>query len=238
MDRDQLRTRLQSRVDSVRERLARAAEASGRRPEAVTLVAASKTQPDALVAAAFDCGVRHFGENRPEELARRHRVADLSERPIRWHLIGPLQSRKAKLLPENVALIQSVDRIKTARLLADIGRRTGSSVPVLLQVNPAGEASKQGVALDAAPGLAEAMAQLEGLAPRGLMAMTPLGAGETELRTLFAAVRAALELIQARLAAPGWTELSMGMSQDFEPAVREGATIVRIGTSLFGPRVD
>lgn len=238
MDGNQLREHLQARVDVVRVRLARAAEAAGRHPEDVTLVAASKTQPDAMVAAACDCGVRHFGENRPEELARRHRVPDLAARPIHWHLIGPLQSRKAKLLPDNLTLIQSVDRLKTARLLADAGQRTGRAVPILLQVNPAGEASKQGVALDEALPMAEAISQMEGLAPRGLMAMTPLGAGETELRTLFAAVRSTLEHIQARLAVPGWTELSMGMSQDFEPAVREGATIVRIGTSLFGPRAD
>lgn len=238
MDSGQLRARLQSRVNAVRERLARAAEAAGRRPEDVTLVAASKTQPDAMVAAAFDCGVRHFGENRPEELARRDRVPALAERPIHWHLIGPLQSRKIKLLPANLTLIQSVDRLKTARLLADAGRRAGTPVPVLLQVNPAGEASKQGVALDEALPMAEAISQLEDLSPRGLMAMTPLGAGESELRALFAAVRSELERIQTSLPVPGWTELSMGMSQDFETAVQEGATIVRIGTSLFGPRAD
>ena len=238
MDSSQLRDHLQSRVDAVRERLARAAEASGRHPADVTLVAASKTQPDAMVAAAFDCGVRHFGENRPEELARRHQVPELAERPIHWHLIGPLQSRKLKLLPPNLTLIQSVDRLKTARLLANTGLRTETPVPILLQVNPAGEASKQGVALDAVLPMAEAISQMAGLAPRGLMAMTPLGANETELRVLFAAVRAALRRIQTSLAVPGWTELSMGMSQDFEPAVREGATIVRIGTSLFGPRAD
>ena len=238
MDSDQLRGRLQSRVSAIRERLARAAEAAGRRPEDVTLVAASKTQPDAMVAAAFDCGVCHFGENRPEELARRHRVPALAERPIHWHLIGPLQSRKIKLLPANLTLIQSVDRLKTARLLADAGRRTGTPVPILLQVNPAGEASKQGVALDEVLSMAEAISQLADLSPRGLMAMTPLDADESELRSLFAAVRSELERIQTSLAVPGWTELSMGMSQDFEPAVREGATIVRIGTSLFGPRSD
>ena len=124
MNSGQLREHLQSRVDAVRERLARAAEASGRHPEDVTLVAASKTQPDAMIAAAFDCGVRHFGENRPEELARRHRVPELAERPIHWHLIGPLQSRKLKLLPPNLTLIQSVDRLKTARLLANTGVHT------------------------------------------------------------------------------------------------------------------
>ncbi|MCY3659887.1 MAG: YggS family pyridoxal phosphate-dependent enzyme [Caldilineaceae bacterium] len=237
MNSGQLREHLQSRVDAVREQLDRAAEASGRHPKDVTLVAASKTQPDAMVAAAFDCGVRHFGENRPEELARRHQVPDLAGRPIHWHLIGPLQSRKLKLLPPNLTLIQSVDRLKTARLLADTGLRAEVPVPILLQVNPAGEASKQGVALDAALPMAEAISQMEGLVPRGLMAMTPLVAGESELRTLFAAVRAELRRIQTSIAVPGWTELSMGMSQDFELAVREGATIVRIGTSLFGPRV-
>ena len=238
MNSGQLRSHLQSRVDAVRERLARAAEASGRHAEDVTLVAASKTQPDAMIAAAFDCGVRHFGENRPEELARRHRVPELAERPIHWHLIGPLQSRKLKLLPPNLALIQSVDRLKTARLLANTGRRAETPIPILLQVNPAGEASKQGVVLDAALPMAEAISQMEGLIPRGLMAMTPLDANETELRALFAAVRAELRRIQTNLAVPGWTELSMGMSQDFELAVQEGATIVRIGTSLFGPRTD
>lgn len=238
MNSGQLRGQLQSRVDAVRERLARAAEISGRHAEDVTLVAASKTQPDAMIAAAFDCGVRHFGENRPEELARRHRVLDLAERPIHWHLIGPLQSRKLKLLPPNLTLIQSVDRLKTARLLANTGVQAETPVPILLQVNPAGEASKQGVVLDAALPMAEAISQMEGLIPRGLMAMTPLDANETELRALFAAVRAELRRIQTSLAVPGWTELSMGMSQDFEPAVREGATIVRIGTSLFGPRAD
>ena len=131
-----------------------------------------------------------------------------------------------------------MDRLKTARLLANTGLRTETPVPILLQVNPAGEASKQGVKLDAALPMAETISQMEGLTPRGLMAMTPLDANETELRALFAAVRAELRRIQTSLAVPGWTELSMGMSQDFELAVREGATIVRIGTSLFGPRTD
>ena len=161
MDSGQLREHLQSRVDAVRERLDRAAEASGRHPADITLVAASKTQPDAMVAAAFDCGVRHFGENRPEELARRHQVPELAERPIHWHLIGPLQSRKLKLLPPNLTLIQSVDRLKTARLLANTGLRTETPVPILLQVNPAGEASKQGVALDAALPMAEAISLMD-----------------------------------------------------------------------------
>lgn len=214
------------RFAEVEARLAAACAASGRDRAEVTLVAVSKRQPEARLAAALALGHRDFGENYPQELARKR-----TEHPeARWHFVGSLQRNKVKLVLE-AALIHGVDREKLAETLDRQAAEAGLRVPALIQINQGGEETKAGVAPDQARSLLESMAQLEALEVRGLMTLPPPGEGRryfAELRALRDALRSdtGLEL----------PELSMGMSDDFEDAVAEGATIVRVGTALFGPR--
>lgn len=224
------------RIQAVHRRIERAAAKSGRTASDILLVAAIKTQPNAVLRSAWDDGLVHWGENRPEAMAERLTDPDLQALDIRWHLIGPLQSRKAKLLPPHIHMVHSVDRLKTGALLSRLGEATGRRVPILLQVNPAREASKQGVSLEEAQDLARHLNALPGIELQGLMAMTPWGLEASALRKLFGLVQQKLHELQRELPQARWRHLSMGMSQDFELAIEEGATIVRIGTALFGER--
>ncbi|HVL90307.1 MAG TPA: YggS family pyridoxal phosphate-dependent enzyme [Actinomycetota bacterium] len=208
---------------AVLERIAAAAARAGRDPSAVTLVAAAKTvEPDRIVAA----GVADVGENRVQELAAKQEA--LAEYAIRWHFIGRLQRNKVKAVAGRVALVHSVDSVELAH---EIGRRAaeaGAVQPILIQVNVSGEASKGGVPVAEAPAVVDAVRAVEGIEVRGLMTI-PAPGDE-------AASRAAFRTLEAAAAALGLSELSMGMSGDFEVAVEEGATIVRVGTAIYGPR--
>lgn len=230
------RRRLAVRLQEVQGRIDAAARRAGRRGVDVQLVAVTKELPWTCVEEAWACGLTRFGENRPEALAERLRRQQDAPMQPGWHLIGSLQSRKIKFVPADIALVHSVARAKTGALLARLGARAQRRIPVLLQVNPVGDPSKRGVALEDAEALAQALAPLSGLALQGLMAMMPLQADERTLRRGFAATRQTLEALRRALPDSPWRHLSMGMSQDFEIAVEEGATIVRVGTSLFGPR--
>jgi len=206
---------LEERIADVRARVARAAAG---RP--VTLVAVTKTHSPETIRAAAAAGLTDFGENYVQEWAqKRDALADL---PIRWHFVGHLQKNKAKDVVGRVALVHGVDSIELARTL---DRRAAAPQDVLVEVNVGGEASKSGVAPAALPALLEAMSSLEKVRCRGLMCIPPPGRGRPGFQLL------------ARLANDsGLPELSMGMSDDFEEAIREGATIVRVGTALFGQR--
>lgn len=227
---------LSDRVAQVLQRIEDSCRRAGRPAAAVKLVAVSKTMPDALVRQAAACGIGCLGENRPEALAARLENPELQALAVEWHLIGPVQSRKVKLVPAGIGLIHSVDRLKTAQLLSQHGRRLHRRLPILLQVNPAREASKQGLPLADVADMARAVSELPGIEVQGLMAMTPYGAPEGALRRYFGDTRDTLETLRARLPQIPWQHLSMGMSQDFEIAVEEGATIARVGTAIFGPR--
>lgn len=212
-------------VERVRARMAAAAERAGRGPGDVLLVAVSKTVEPARVKAAVAAGVPALGENRVQEA--REKIAALGH-PVPWHLVGHLQTNKVRDALALFDVIQSVDRLDLAR---ELDRRAppGRLVDVLLEVNVAGEASKGGVAPAEVAAALEAMAGLARLRVRGLMAIPPSVERPEEARPWFRTLRGLAD--RHRLA-----EVSMGMSGDFEVAIEEGATIVRVGTAIFGPR--
>ncbi|KAA0254009.1 YggS family pyridoxal phosphate-dependent enzyme [Acidobacteria bacterium ACD] len=209
-------------VAAVRERIARAAERAGRDPATVTLVAVTKTRPAEDLLLAFEVGIRHFGENRVQEAEAK--FPSLPAGAVR-HLIGPVQSNKAGRAARIADVVETVDSAAIAERLDRAAAAAGKRLPVLVEVNTGGESTKAGVAPGDVASLVEAVRALPALDLRGLMTIPPPG----DTRPHFVALR---ELARAL----GLPELSMGMSDDFEAAVEEGATIVRIGTALFGAR--
>ena len=220
---------LAERVAEVRERVAAAVARGGHRQQ-VTLVAVTKTHGPDAVHAAWDAGVRDVGENRVQEASAKMERVDV---PVRWHLIGHLQRNKVKAL-DNVALVHSLDSGRLADALSDYGVARGRAVDVLVQVNGSGEASKGGYAPDELVPEAERLTGLAGVRVRGVMTMAPFDASEAVLRATFGAARVARDVLRA--AGHPADELSMGMSNDYQVAVEEGATLVRLGTVLFGAR--
>ncbi|RMG56845.1 MAG: YggS family pyridoxal phosphate-dependent enzyme [Gammaproteobacteria bacterium] len=221
------------RLEAVRARI-RAAESRFGRPEgSVQLLAVSKTKPDEAIRAAHACGQRAFGENYAQELAdKAQRLADLD---LEWHYIGPLQSNKTRLVAEHAHWMHSIDREKIARRLAAQRPAGMSPLQVCLQVNVSAEPQKAGVLPEALPALAEAVAGIDGLVLRGLMTIPARSEDFDRQRAAFARLRHCLEDLQTR-GFTGLDTLSMGMTGDLEAAIAEGATLVRVGTAIFGPR--
>ncbi len=213
-------------LQSVRERIARSCERVGRDPASVTLVAVSKGHPAATIAAAAEAGVRHFGENRIQEALPKIEEATGAGVEATWHLVGHLQSNKAKAAASAFDVIHSVD---SARLLARLDTAAPAPRDVLLQVNVAAEPQKQGIAPDEVEAFVQAARAAASLRLRGLMTIAPIAADPEEVRPVFRALRALAE----RFDLP---ELSMGMTDDFEVAIEEGATLVRVGRAIFGER--
>jgi len=218
---------------AVRDRVTRAAERAGRRAEDVVVVAVSKTVLVEQIRAAIAAGVPALGENRVQEA--REKVAAIGH-PVPWHLIGHLQSNKVRDALLTFDLIESVDRLPLAEALSARAAADGRRVDALVQVNVAEEPQKGGFAPAALPAALEALAALAGLRLRGLMVIPPLPRDPEDSRPHYRELRKLLEAAQARGLGPGFRELSMGMSGDFEVAIEEGATMVRIGTAIFGPR--
>jgi hypothetical protein len=224
--------------------MARAAERVGRRGADVTLVAVSKTQPLDRILQAVEAGVSVFGENRVQEAIAKFAGPGGGEegslvprRDISLHMIGTLQRNKARQAARHFDCIHSVDSLSLARVLdGAAGReRGGALLPVLLEVNVTAEGSKSGVSVEELPRLAEVMEGCGNLRCTGLMTIARFGAREAELRETFARLRGLLEAM--RVSYPGdWRHLSMGMSDDFEYAIEEGATMVRVGRAIFGER--
>ena len=211
-------------LQGVKARIARAAQAAGRDPAAVTLLAVSKTHAVARVEEAKAAGQRVFGENYVQEA-----LAKMDSLPgLEWHLIGPLQSNKAKLAAERFDWVQTLDRVKIANRLSEHRPVHLPALNVLIQVNVSGEASKSGVGVEEVTRLAEAVAALPRLRLRGLMAIPALkdASGFTTMKKLY-------EALQGKF---GFDTLSMGMSDDMEAAIAQGSTMVRIGTAIFGKR--
>jgi pyridoxal phosphate enzyme (YggS family) len=214
----------------VREAIAQVQATAGVR-QPVTVVGVTKSHGPLAVEAAWRAGIENVGENRVQEaLAKQEAVSP----PVRWHLIGHLQTNKAKLVPGRFAMVHSLDSARVADAVNGAALRAGVRVPVLLQVNVAGEAQKSGCDPQAAAGLVATLAPLAGLDLIGLMTMAPFTNDERVQRRVFGALRE----LRDRLATPGrpLPELSMGMSGDFRAAVAEGATLLRLGTVLFGER--
>ena len=213
-------------VALVRQRIAGACERAGREPDSVTLIAVSKGQPAEAVQAAAKAGVRHFGESRIQEALPKIEQAAEAGVEATWHLVGHLQSNKAKAAASAFDVIHSVD---SARLLTRLDAAAPASRDVLLQVNVAAEPQKQGVAPDEVGALVEAARAAGNLRLRGLMTIAPMAQNAEEARPVFRALR----LLAERFELP---ELSMGMTDDFEVAIEEGATLVRVGRAIFGER--
>jgi pyridoxal phosphate enzyme (YggS family) len=200
----------------------------------VTLVAVSKARTMEDIREAFHGGQRHFGENYVQEaISKIEPLADLRPRGLVWHFIGPLQSNKAKLVAGHFDWMHSVDRLKIAEVLSN-HRQGMSPLNVCLQVNVSGEASKSGVTPVAAPALAAQIALLPGLSLRGLMSIIEHTKDQTTQRTQFRMMRELFEAMNRD--GYGFDTLSMGMSQDYDVAIAEGATMVRVGNAIFGAR--
>jgi pyridoxal phosphate enzyme (YggS family) len=221
-----------SNLQVVRARIAEAAKAAGREPEDIALLAVSKTFSAREVRAAYEAGQREFGENYVQEAMEK--IAALSDLPLIWHFIGPIQSNKTRAIAEHFDWVHTVAREKIARRLAEARPAGRNPLDICLQVNVSGEASKSGVAPEEVGELAEAVRALPRLRLRGLMAIPEPGGDLALQRRRCASLRE----LQAKLNTAGFAldTLSMGMSQDLEAAVMEGATIVRIGTAIFGER--
>lgn len=224
-------------LQAVRDRIARAARAMGRDAEKITLLAVSKTHPAQRVLAAVDAGQRAFGENYVQEAVRKMDAVAEARGPqtaLEWHLIGPLQSNKTRTVAERFDWVQTIDREKIAARLSEQRAATRAPLNVLVQVNVSGEASKSGVAPESALALARAVARLPRLRLRGLMTIPEPTDDVALQRSRFRLLRELLEA--ARAGGLALDTLSMGMSDDMEAAIAEGATMVRIGTAIFGAR--
>jgi pyridoxal phosphate enzyme (YggS family) len=223
---------LPENIGYVRDRIARVAAQCERSVDSVTLIAVSKGQPATQLDKAARLGLRHFGESYLQEALEKMQV--VSERDITWHFIGGLQANKTRSVAENFAWVHSVDRLRIAERLSAQRPYHAPLLNVCVQVNVGGELSKGGASPEDVPALIEGIAKLERLKLRGLMCLPPEEEEQDRQRYWFAQLRTLFDSLNQSGA--GLDTLSMGMSGDFEAAIREGATHVRVGTAIFGPR--
>jgi len=222
-------SQIRDNIDRVRERIASAAKRSGRNPEQITLIAVTKTIAVARMREAADAGVTEFGENYYQEI--KEKLADFSG-SIHWHFIGHLQSNKARYLVGRVSIIHSVDSVHLAEEIARRASSAGLVQPILLEVKLDPAETKYGISLDRCLETADTISRLKGIDLQGLMGMAPYGSAPELARPYFQSLRGQFDSLppaQRRV-------LSMGMTADFETAIEEGATHVRIGTAIFGSR--
>ncbi len=224
---------IRANLAKVREQIAHAAERSGRRAEEITLIAVSKMHPAEAIRAAYESGVRHFGENRVQEWeSKQPKVADLD---ATWHLVGHLQSNKARRAAYLFRRVDTVDDLALAKKLHAAAEAEGKCLPVLIEVHMSGEETKSGVAEVDLPTLAASIAPFAHLVLAGLMAIPPFFDDPEHARPYFRKLRELRDGLAQRLSR-ALPILSMGMSHDFEIAIEEGATEIRVGSALFGPR--
>jgi pyridoxal phosphate enzyme (YggS family) len=219
-------------LQAITARIGAAAAAAGRAPEDIQLVAVSKTFSPEDVRAAFACGQRAFGESYVQEALEK--INDLNDLPLEWHFIGPIQSNKTRAIAETFQWVHSVDRLRIAQRLSDARPASLAPLQVCLQVNISGETSKSGVAPAEVAPLAEQVSHLPNLTLRGLMTVPRPTDDPKAQRAAFRSMRKLLDSLRDRGIA--LDTLSMGMSDDLEAAVQEGATIVRVGRAIFGER--
>ncbi|MGQ9531198.1 MAG: YggS family pyridoxal phosphate-dependent enzyme [Desulfotomaculales bacterium] len=217
-------------LERVREAIKRAAARAGRRAEEIQLVAVTKGVPVAVIREVVAAGQTVLGENRAQELLVKHPQVP----GVEWHFVGSLQTNKVRTVIDKIALLHSLDRWNLALELDRRAQQQGTVVPVLIQVNVTGEASKHGIAPEEAGAFLRRVASLPGLAVRGLMTMAPLVRDPEEVRPVFRRLRQLARELQEEVAGVEMKYLSMGMSNDFEVAVEEGSTLVRVGTAIFG----
>lgn len=220
-------------VEEVRGKIIASAKAAGRNPDDVLLLGVTKTKPAEVIEEAVSCGVTSLGENRVQELLEK--FGEL--KGVKWHLIGHLQKNKVKYIIDKVELIHSLDSLELAEEIQKQARKIGKIQEVLIQVNVSGEESKFGCPPDKTEELCRRVAELPNVRIKGFMTMAPKGAEEDELHVIFGGLRNLMNEIKTKnIENTELKELSMGMSGDYETAVSEGATIVRVGTGIFGNR--
>jgi pyridoxal phosphate enzyme (YggS family) len=223
------------RLAEVRDRIATAAGRAGRDPASVRLIAVSKTHPIDAVRAAADAGQTDFGENKVQEALQK--IAQSTDTRLRWHLIGHLQSNKARKAATGVSAIHAIDSVDLLKRVDQAAADAGRTLDVLIQVDLALEDTKHGAPLADVPGIVQAAAGCTAAKLAGLMLLPPLAENPEDARPWFARLRALRdELVASGVPADRLRELSMGMSHDFEVAIAEGATMVRVGTAIFGER--
>lgn len=225
---------LAENIAQVRACIEQAAQKVGRDPAEITLVAVSKTKPVELVEMAYNLGVTDFGENRVQEALPK--IEHFHPRGLHWHLIGHLQSNKAGKVAGPFSCIHSVDSLHLAQVLDRHAQEYGHKLSILLQVNVAGEASKEGLSLAEAPEVARQIARLPALQIEGLMTIAPLVSNPEEVRPVFRELRQLRDHLRTEITASSWDQLSMGMTDDYAVAIEEGATLVRVGRAIFGQR--
>ena len=230
---------MRARLDAINRRIAAACGRAGRQVSEITLVAASKTVSAPRIREAIEAGVRTIGENRVQEAAAK--IAELgaisAEYKVQWHLIGRLQSNKARRAVELFDAVQSVESLRLAERLNNVAGESGKRLPVFIEVNLGGEESKAGAPPDEVLPLCEQISKLSNLELKGLMAVPPFFDDPEDARPFFQRLRRMRDrAARAGVAGEQFNDLSMGMSNDFDVAIEEGATFVRIGTELFGAR--
>ena len=217
---------IEQNVRNLQQRIARACEKAGRSPDEVTLVAVTKTVDAAAIEAAFNAGVRDFGESRVQEAKPKIEQLQRLKPGITWHMVGHLQTNKAKTAADIFDIIHSVDSFKLARTLNDCSQK---KLPILIQVNVSAEATKSGFQLPEVKDAVKQIGKLPNLEIQGLMTIAPWVSNAEEVRPVLRQMRQLRDSL-------GLRHLSMGMSDDFEVAIEEGATLVRIGRAIFGER--
>jgi pyridoxal phosphate enzyme (YggS family) len=227
---------IEKNLIDIRAAIARAARACGRDPQEVRLIAVSKTHPPETIAQAIAAGQRDFGESTVQEALTK--ISHFPSQGLEWHFIGHLQSNKARFLPGNFAWLHSLDSLGLARRLSRLAQDRSATINILIEVNVLRDTKKHGVAPEALPALVEALAKenLPALSLRGLMTIGPYPATAPQRRSCFARLRELRDDCRRRFDLPRFTELSMGMSEDYVEAIQEGSTMVRIGTAIFGAR--
>lgn len=218
----------------VQSRIEAACRRSGRKPEEVTLIAVSKTKPASLITEAYETGSRNFGENKVQELCQKHQ--SLPE-DIRWHMIGHLQRNKVKQIIGKTVLIHSVDSLRLAKQIEEEAEKTGITVDILLEVNAAEEESKFGFKVEETEDAIYEIAKLPHICIKGLMTIAPFVENSEENRPVFKKLNQLyVDMQRKNIDNVNMIVLSMGMTGDFETAIEEGATMVRVGTGIFGTR--
>lgn len=225
---------IKDNLDYVQENIKQACRMTGRAADEVTLIAVSKTKPVSMLMEAYECGCRHFGENKVQELVSKYEVMP---RDIHWHMIGHLQRNKVKYIIDKVSLIHSVDSMRLAEEISREASKRKIEVSVLIEVNAAGEESKFGVSVRDTLPLVRDIAVLPGIHIKGLMTIAPYVENSEENRPYFEIIKQlAVDISRKNIDNVSMNVLSMGMTGDYVTAVEEGSTLVRVGTGIFGER--
>ncbi len=226
---------IRNAIEEVEDKISAACMRAGRNREEVTLIAVSKTMPVEDIREAMECGIIEFGENRPQEL--RDKQAEITE-PLHWHMIGSLQTNKLKYVIGKTILIHSVDTLHLAEAIHEMSEKKGLITDVLLEINIAGEESKHGISPDGLEATVKEIAKLSCVRIRGLMTVAPYTEEAEENRIYFKKMKQLMVDINSKNIDNVYMDvLSMGMTGDYEIAIEEGATLVRVGTGIFGHRV-